>query len=63
LPLAGHADRACCIDHSHGGTNIPGWRVADVLGIAAPQRIALTDSGDDIQFWVPNHIVAAHKTR
>jgi len=27
------------------------------------KRIALTDSGDDIQFWVPNRIVTALKPR
>jgi ubiquinone/menaquinone biosynthesis C-methylase UbiE len=34
-----------------------------VISADVAKRIALTDSGDDIQFWVPNRIVAAAKPR
>jgi ubiquinone/menaquinone biosynthesis C-methylase UbiE len=34
-----------------------------VISPEVARRIDLTDSGDDIQFWIPNHIVVAHKPR
>jgi ubiquinone/menaquinone biosynthesis C-methylase UbiE len=34
-----------------------------VMSADVAKRVALTDSGDDIQFWVPNRIVAALKPR